>query len=94
MIFLKAMWHSVTVVSAAIYWILLVCFIWAGLAQLGSQPRWGWACFACVLAVFAGRGLLVNRRLVSPAVGNVLGCGVFMVFMVVAGYATGYFAAS
>lgn len=93
MIFLQAMWHSVKVISVALYWLLMVCFVWAGFAQLGSEPRWAWGCFACVLGVFAGRGLLINRRLVSPAQGYVLGCGVFLVFMLVAGYVTGYLGA-
>lgn len=88
MIFLQAMWHSLKVLSAALYWLLLVCLVWAGLAQMGTAPRWGWACLGVVLAVFAGRGLLLRRF--SSGVRDVAGCAAFFVFMAVAWIATGY----
>jgi hypothetical protein len=88
MIFLQAMWHSLKVLAAGLYWLLFVCLIWAGLAQLGAEPHWGWACLAVVLGVFAARGLLLRKY--SSGVRDVAGCGAFFVFMAVAWIVTGY----
>ncbi len=87
MIFLQALWHSVKIVTTAGYWLLTLLFVWAGLAQLTS--RWGWACFACVLAIFAARGLIA-RRITGPDVANVLACAAYGLFLAVAGMLTRY----
>ncbi|MGA9658410.1 MAG: hypothetical protein WBQ60_04835 [Asticcacaulis sp.] len=89
MIFLQGLWHSLKVVGVAVYWLLFIGLVWAGFAQLGSQPQWGWACFGMVLAVFAARGLIA-RRLVSPGASYVLGCAAFIAFFTAAWMITGY----
>lgn len=88
MIFLRALWHTCKVVSAALYWLLSVCFVWAGLVQLGTAPSWGWACLAFVPALFVGRGLAAKRIGEGPS--YVAGCGAFVAFMILAAVTTGY----
>jgi len=88
MIFLRAMGHSAKVLAAALYWLLFVCLIWAGLAQLGSAPRWGWACLAVVLGVFAARGLVLRR--LSAGARDGISLGAYAVFLAVAWVVTGY----
>lgn len=88
MIFLRALWHTAKVVGGALYWLLSVCFVWAGLVQLGSAPSWGWACLAFVLALFVGRGLVARR--IGSGASYVAGCGAFAVFLIAAAVMTGY----
>ena len=90
MIFLQGLWHSLKVVCGAGYWLLTILLVWAGFAQLGTAPQWGWACFAVVLAVFAGRGM-ISKRYVEPATSYIIACGAYAVFLIFAGIATGYF---
>ncbi|HVZ30225.1 MAG TPA: hypothetical protein VG839_07515 [Asticcacaulis sp.] len=85
---MRALWHTCKVVSAGLYWLLSVCFVWAGLVQLGNAPSWGWACLAFVLALFVGRGLLARR--IGAGASYVAGCGAFAVFLIVAAVMTGY----
>ncbi len=91
MIFLSALWHTCKVVGAGLYWLLTVCFIWAGVAQLGTAPSWGWGCLAFVLALFVLRGLVARR--IGGGASYVVGCGAFIVFLIVAAVTTGYGAA-
>lgn len=88
MIFLRALWHTTKVVSAGAYWLLTVCFVWAGLVQLGTTPSWGWACLAFVLALFVARGLLARR--IGGGASYVAGCGAFVAFLAIAAIVTGY----
>jgi hypothetical protein len=87
-ILLRALWHTAKVVGGALYWLLSVCFVWAGLAQLGTAPSWGWGCLAFVLALFVARGFAAKRIGVGPS--NVAGCGAFIVFLIFAAVTTGY----
>ena len=89
MIFLDALKHTLKVLGAALYWLLTIVFIWAGLVQMGTAPGWGWGCIALVLALFAARGLLVPRVISAP-VSYLLGCAAFFAFMAAAWTITGY----
>ncbi len=80
--FLKAMWHSLTVVSAGMFWLLLVLFTLGGLAQLGLQPLAGQICLGFVTVIVVVRIVLVPRFIRAP-VYNVVGCGAFVALMVV-----------
>jgi hypothetical protein len=90
-IFLNALWHTAKVVGAGLYWLLTVCFVWGGLAQLGTAPSWGWGCLAFVLAMFVVRGLAAKRIGVGPS--YVAGCGAYVVFLIFALLTAGYAAA-
>ncbi|MDI7773983.1 hypothetical protein [Asticcacaulis sp. EMRT-3] len=83
------LWHGLKVLGAGLYGLLTLGLVWAGLAQLGRAPRWGWACFAVVLGVFAVRGLLVNRG-VAKGASYVIATGLYIVFFVAAALITGY----
>jgi choline-glycine betaine transporter len=83
MTFLRGLWHGLKVLGAALYAILTIGLIWAGLAQLGSAPRWGWACLAVVLAVFAARGLIHNRG-VEKGASYVIAAGAYLAFLLLA----------
>lgn len=83
MTFLRGLWHGLKVLGAALYAVLTVGLVWAGLAQLGSAPRWGWACLAVVLAVFAARGLIHNRG-VEKGASYVVAAGAYGVFLLIA----------
>jgi len=88
MLFLAGLWHMIKVMSAAGYWLLSIGLLWAGFILMGSDPRWGWACFSCVLAVFALRGL-VTRNMPKGG-GNVLACLCFGLFLAVAAIVSHY----
>ncbi len=88
MMFLAGLWHSLKVISIALYWLLSVCFIWAGFAQMGTSPSWGWACIACVLTLFVARGLTARR--IDSGLSYVLACAGFGLFMALAWSLTGY----
>ena len=87
MTFLRGLWHGLKVLGVALYAILTLGLVWAGLAQLGSAPRWGWACLAVVLAVFAARGLIHNRG-VEKGASYVIAAGLYLGFLFVAAIVT------
>lgn len=80
MTFLRGLWHGLKVLGAALYALLTLGLVWAGLVQLGSAPRWGWTCLAVVLFVFAARGLIVNRG-VDKGAGYVIAAGLYLAFL-------------
>jgi hypothetical protein len=81
MTFLRGLWHGLKVTGVAVYVVLTVYFLWSGLIMFGHGL--GWACFAVVLAVFAIRGLSVNRGL-SRGASYVLAAGLYLLVLFVA----------
>ena len=83
MIFLQAMWHSARVIGASLYWLLSLGLVWAGFAQLGTAPVWGWACFGLVALATAARMIAAPKFISHPA-GYVLATGLYLAAMILA----------
>jgi len=82
MLFLQGLWHSAKVISAGLYWLLSLGFLWGGLMQWGKAPVIGQVCVGFVAGLFLLRIALV-KRFVSAAVFNVAATVAFLVFIVV-----------
>lgn len=89
MILLQGLWHALKVVSAAMFWLMTIGLIWAGLALMGSDSHWGWTDIAVAVGIFAGRGMIAPR-FVSAGVSYVIAFAAQTVFLVVAAMITGY----
>ncbi|MFT4077365.1 MAG: hypothetical protein QM647_17695 [Asticcacaulis sp.] len=82
MIFLRGLWHSAKVISAGLYWVLSLAFLWGGVVQLGRQPAAGQACIGFVVCLFLLRFVLV-KRFISTGVFNVAATAAFLAFIVI-----------
>ena len=89
MMLLQGLWHALRVVSAAMFWLMTIGLVWAGLALMGSDSHWGWADIAVAAGLFAARGL-ITPRFVSPRASYVIGFAAQVVFLVIAAVLTGY----
>lgn len=89
MMLLRGLWHTLKVMSAALFWLLTIAFVWAGLALMGSDSRWGWTDIAVAIGLVAARGL-ITPRFVPPAAAYVIGFGVQIAFLLIAAWITGY----
>jgi len=89
MILVQGLWHALKVVSAAMFWLMTIAFVWAGLALMGSDSHWGWTDLAVAIGLFAARGL-VAPRFVTAGASYVLGFGAQIVFLIIAAVITRY----
>ncbi len=89
MILFQGLWHASKVVSAAMFWLLTIAFVWAGFALMGTDPHWGWTDLAVAIGLFAGRGLM-TPRFVPAGSSYVIGFGAQIVFLIFAAMVTHY----
>ncbi len=89
MILLQGLWHAAKVVSAAMFWLMTIVLVWAGLAMMGTDSRWGWADLAAAIGIFAGRGL-ITPRFVTAGPSYVAGFAAQLAFLALAAVVTGY----
>jgi len=81
--FVAAIWHTLGVVSAPLYWLLSFLFLWGGAILIGEDRLMGQAAVWLVLGLLAARFAPPVRKL-SARVRNVLGCAAFGVFALIA----------
>ena len=89
MILFQGLWHALKVVSAAMFWLMTIALVWAGLALMGSDSHWAWTDIAVVIGLFAARGLIAPR-FVSAGTSYVIAFAAQIVFLVVAAMITHY----
>ena len=89
MILFQGLWHAARVVSAAMFWLMTIALVWAGLALMGSDSHWAWTDLAAAIGIVAGRGM-ITPRFVSGGASYVIGFGVQIVFLVIAAMVTHY----
>ncbi|WP_155847592.1 hypothetical protein [Asticcacaulis benevestitus] len=81
-LWLQGLWHSAKVVSAGLYWLLSLAFLWGGFVQMGYPGMAGEVCIAFVICLFLLRFILV-KRFVAASVFNVAATVVFFIFIAI-----------
>ncbi|WP_443750291.1 hypothetical protein [Asticcacaulis solisilvae] len=89
MMLFQGLWHALKVVSAAMFWLMAVALVWAGLALMGSDSHWGWTDIAVAIGLVAARGM-ISPRFVPGGASYVIGFAAQIVFLVIAAVLTGY----
>ncbi|MBW8880168.1 MAG: hypothetical protein JF615_01740 [Asticcacaulis sp.] len=89
MMLLQGLWHTLKVVSSAMFWLMTFALVWAGLALMGSDSRWGWIDIAVAAGLFAGRGM-ITPRFVPGGAAYVIGFAAQIAFLMIAAAVTGY----
>ncbi len=89
MMLVQGVWHALRVVSAAMFWLMTIGLVWAGLAMMGSDSHWGWADLAVATGIFAARGL-ISPRFVPVGASYVIGFAAQLIFLMIAALLTGY----
>jgi hypothetical protein len=79
---IEAIWHMLGVVCALLYWFLTIMFLWGGLTILQDSAGLGFSVLGLALGLFGARFFLIPKVL-SSKLANILGCGIFIAFMVV-----------
>lgn len=77
---IAAVWHMLGVVCAPLYWIMTLLFLWGGSIIMATDQAVGWATVGLAVGLFASRFFIVPK-LISSKMANVLGCVLFLVFM-------------
>ncbi len=80
--FLKAMWHSLSVVCGALFWLISIGFFAGGLTLWGDRPVVGQVSVGFVVLMLAARFLTVPKYL-KPAVFSVMGVIAYALLVIV-----------
>jgi hypothetical protein len=89
MMLLQGLWHACKVLSAAMFWLMTIAFVWAGFALMGKDAHWGWTDLAVAIGIFAGRGL-ITPRFVPAGASYVIAFGAQIAFLIAAAMITRY----
>ncbi|ESQ77380.1 hypothetical protein [Asticcacaulis sp. YBE204] len=80
--FAEALWHMLGVVSAPVYWLLWLLFLWGGFILMGQGDATGQWALGLVLVLFVARFHPQVKKLGGRWM-NVLGCAAFGLFAAV-----------
>lgn len=79
---LKALWHSLSVVCAALFWLMSIAFFAGGLTLWGMRPVVGQVSVGFVVLLLAARILTVPKY-VKPQVFSVMGVIAYVIMVIV-----------
>lgn len=80
--FLKAMWHSLTVVCGALFWLMSLAFFAGGLTLWGDRPVVGQISVGFVVLILAARFLSVPKY-IKPQVYSIIGVIAYALMVIV-----------
>ncbi|OYW81831.1 MAG: hypothetical protein B7Z26_04445 [Asticcacaulis sp. 32-58-5] len=76
----QALWHSLTVVSATLFWLLSLIYVFVAFTSLGHDIGLSFQLLGLVIALHVARAFL-TPRLVPVKVGYVIGAAVLFGLM-------------